>query len=155
MSAQMRELEASILTSRQTVAKLFEEGQAHLAAMRGVVSASGPIEPRSDSFGREAVALAGVIAALQQTSVAPSVSRAAKDLSAGFIAPVADGRSADLAGRQDTVMATVRGSVAQQSAALADAAGEILALPKVPERRYVPLTAAEAVVKYARQFVPS
>jgi len=155
MSAQMRELEASILTSRQTVAKLFEEGQAHLAAMRGVVSASGPIEPRSDSFGREAVALAGVIAALQQTSVAPSVSRAAKDLSAGFIAPVADGRSADLAGRQDTVMASVRGSVAQQSAALADAAGEILALPKVPERRYVPLTAAEAVVKYARQFVPS
>jgi len=155
MSAQMRELEASILTSRQTVAKLFEEGQAHLAAMRGVVSASGPIEPRSDSFGREAMALAGVIAALQQTSVAPSVSRAAKDLSAGFIAPVADGRSADLAGRQDTVMASVRGSVAQQSAALADAAGEILALPKVPERRYVPLTAAEAVVKYARQFVPS
>lgn len=155
MSAQMHELEASIQASRQTVAKLFEEGQAHLGTMRGLVSAPGPIEPRSDSFGKEAVALAGVIAALQQTSIAPSVSRAAGDLSAGFIAPVADGRSADLAGRQDAVMATVRESVAQQSKALSDAAGEILALPKVPERRYVPLTAAEAVLRYARQFIPS
>jgi hypothetical protein len=155
MSAQMHELEASILASRETVAKLFEEGQAHLATMRGLVSAPGPVEPRSDSFGQEAVALAGVIAALQQTSVAPSVNRAAADLSAGFIAPVADGGTADLVGRQDAVMATVRGSVAQQSKALSDAAGEILALPRVPERRYVPLTAAEAVLHYARQFIPS
>src|SRR5690606_330856 len=115
----------------------------------------GPVEERSDKFGQEAVALAGVIAALQQTSVAPSVSRAAADLSAGFIAPVADGRTPDLAGRQDAVMATVREAVAQQSKALSEAAAEILALPKVPERRYVPLTAADAVVQYAGQFIPS
>ena len=155
MSAQMRELETSILASRDRVAELFEEGQAHLATMRGLVSAPGPIERRSDSFGQEAVALAGVVAALERTSIAPSVSRAAADLSAGFIAPVADGRSADLAGRQDTVMATVRESVAQQSNALSEAAAEIIALPKVAERRYVPLTAAAAVLRYARDFVPS
>ncbi|MBX3531162.1 MAG: hypothetical protein KF849_11180 [Rhizobiaceae bacterium] len=155
MSAQMRELEASIAAGRDQAATLFEEGQTHLAAMRGLVSAPGPVEPRSDSFGQEAVKLAGVIAALERTSVAPSVARAATDLSAGFIAPIADGRSADLAGRQDIVMATVRESVGQQSQALAAAAAEILALPKVAERKYVPMTSAEAVLRYAGDFIPS
>ncbi len=155
MSAQMRELEASIAGGRDQAAALFEEGQAHLAAMRGLVSAPGEVEPRSDQFGQEAVKLAGVIAALERTSVAPSVARAATDLSAGFIAPVANGRSADLAGRQDMVMATVRESVAQQSQALSAAAGEIMALPKVAERRYVPMTSAEAVIRYAGDFIPS
>ena len=40
------------------------------------------------------------IAALQETSIAPSVRRAAEDLSIGFIAPVADGSSAELVSRQ-------------------------------------------------------
>lgn len=155
MSAQMRELEASIAASRETVALLFEEGQGHLATMRGLVSASGAVAPRADQFGEEAVALTGVISALEQTSIAPSVSRAAADLSAGFIAPVADGRSADLAGRQDAVMARVRASVAAQSEALSNAANEILALPRVAERRFVPLSAAEAVLLYASSFLPS
>jgi hypothetical protein len=123
--------------------------------MRGLVSGSGPVAPRADSFGEEAVALSGVIAALEQTSIAPSVARAAQDLSAGFIAPVADGRSADLMGRQDQVMATIRESVAAQSAALSEAAAEIMAQPRVAERRYVPLSAAEAVLLYAASFMPS
>jgi hypothetical protein len=86
---------------------------------------------------------------------APSVSRAAADLSVGFIAPVADGSSADLAGRQDAVMATVRQSVDAQSRALSEAAAEILAQPKVAERRFVPLSSAEAVLLYASSFLPS
>jgi len=155
MSAQMKELEATIQNSRETVATLFEQGQTHLATMRGLVSAPGSIEPRSNDFAREAVALAGVISSLERTSIAPSVSRAAADLSAGFIAPVADGSTADLASRQDAVMQTVRASVAQQSKALSDAAAEIMALPQVPDRRYVPLTAAEAVLRYASDFIPS
>ena len=155
MAAQMRELETNIAGSRDTVRTLFEEGQTHLAAMRGLVSAPGAIAPRSDQFAQESVALAGVIASLQRTSIAPSVSRAAADLSAGFIAPIADGRTTDLAGRQDTVMATVRDSVAAQSRALSDAAAEILAEPKVVERRYVPINSAEAVLRYARDFIPS
>ena len=52
-------------------------------------------------------------------------------------------------------MTTIRGSVAAQSKALADAADEILNQPKVPERRYVPLTSAEAVLRYAGDFIPS
>ena len=95
------------------------------------------------------------IAALEQTSIAPSVMRAAADLSVGFIAPVADGSSVDLAGRQDQVMATIRVSVEAQSRALSDAAAEILAQPDVPERRFVPLTSAEAVLRYASDFIPS
>ncbi|WP_336055263.1 hypothetical protein [Nitratireductor sp. CH_MIT9313-5] len=155
MSAQMDELHATILNSRDTVSTLFEEGQQHLATMRGLVSAPGPVQPRSDRFAEEAVALAGVIASLEQTSIAPSVARAASDLSAGFIAPVADGSNAELAGRQDQVMATVRESVAAQSRALRIAAEEIMAQPQVAERRYVPLSAAEAVLRYASSFLPS
>jgi hypothetical protein len=155
MSAQMRELESTIQSSRETISTLFADGQARLAAMRGLVSGSGAIQPRSDQFGEEAVRLAGVIAALEQTSIAPSVSRAAADLSLGFIAPVADGRTPDLAGRQDQVMATVRASVDAQSKALSEAAAEILAQPKAAERRYVPLTSAEAVLRYAGDFIPS
>jgi hypothetical protein len=155
MSAQMNELAATIEGSRETVQSSFAEGQTHLAAMRGLVSAPGPIAGRSDAFAAESVKLTGVIAALEQTSIAPSVMRAAADLSVGFIAPVADGGSADLAVRQDQIMATIRASVEGQSKALSDAAGEILAQPKVPERRYVPLTSAEAVIRYASDFIPS
>jgi hypothetical protein len=68
---------------------------------------------------------------------------------------VADGSSADLAGRQDQVMATIRTSVDAQSKALSDAAAEILAVPRVAERRYVPLSSAEAVLRYAGDFIPS
>ena len=155
MSAQMKELEGTIEASRETVQNSFTEGQTHLAAMRTLVSAPGAIETRSDQFAAEAVKLTGVIAALEQTSIAPSVMRAAADLSVGFIAPVADGDSADLAGRQDAVMATIRTSVDAQSKALSDAAAEILAQPKVAERRYVPLSAADAVLRYAADFIPS
>lgn len=155
MSAQMRELEATIQGSRDTVRTLFEEGQQHLATMRGLVSGAGSVQPRADSFASEAVALSGVISSLEQTSIAPSVARAAADLSVGFIAPVAGGGTADLAGRQNQIMDTIRTSVAAQSEALSAAAAEILAQPKVEERRFVPLSSAEAVILYAGSFLPS
>ncbi len=155
MSAQMKELETTIESSRETIQTGFAEGQAHLATMRALVSAPGSIDQRSDKFAAESVSLAGVIASLEQTSIAASVSRAAADLSVGFIAPVADGTSPELAGRQDQVMATIRTSVDAQSKALSDAATEILNQPKVPERRYMPITSAEAVLRYASDFIPS
>ena len=155
MSAQMGELESTIQASRETVRTLFEEGQGHLATMRGLVSGSGPVQPRADQFAEQAVQLAGVISALEQTSIAPSVARAAADLSLGFIAPVAGGNTADLAGRQNAVMDTIRTSVASQSEALSAAAAEILNQPKVEERRFVPLSSAEAVILYAGSFLPS
>ncbi len=155
MSAQMNELGATITGSRPEVQSLFDRGSEHLAKMRELVSAPGDIKPRADEFSAEVVQLAAVISALQETGVAPSVKRAAQDLSLGFIAPVADGGNAGLVVRQDQVMENVRGAVAAQSAQLAQAADEILAEPKVEPRRFVPLSSAEAVLRYWQDFVPS
>lgn len=80
MSAQMKALETTIEGSRETVETNFKQGQEHLARMRGLVSAPGAIDMRSDQFAAESVALSGVISQLEQTSIAPSVSRAAADL---------------------------------------------------------------------------
>ena len=155
MSQQMIQLAGTISGSREDVSGLFAQGSERLATMRELVSTPGQIEPRSDAFQAEAVQLSAVIAALQQTDVAASVKRAATDLSAGFIAPVADGRVGDLAVRQNQVMATVQSSVDAQSAALVAAADEILATPAVEQRRFVPLSSAEAVIRYWSDFVPS
>ncbi len=155
MSSQLSELETGIIASRERVNTLFDEGRNHLATMRRLVSAPGAVEPRSDEFSAEVVALSGVITSLEQTSIAPSVKRAAEDLSLGFIAPVADGQAADLANRQDQVMQTIRTSVAAQSQVLSQAADEILAREPVSERRFVPLSSAEAVLRYAADFIPA
>lgn len=155
MSAQLKELEAGIVASREQVANLFGEGQKRLETMRTLVSAPGAVAPRADQFSAEVVALTGVITSLNQTSIAPSIRRAADDLSLGFIAPVADGQAADLASRQDQVMETIRTSVAAQSRVLSEAADEILNRPPVGERRFVPLSSAEAVLRYASDFIPA
>jgi len=155
MSAQMTELTNTITASRDEVNTLFESGSEHLARMRELVSGAGSIEPRADQFSAEVVQLTAVISALQETGVAPSVKRAANDLSLGFIAPVANGSTPDLVNRQDQVMQTVQASVAAQSAALSQAADEILAEPRVEPRRFVPLSSAEAVLRYWSDFIPS
>jgi hypothetical protein len=155
MGAQMTELGNTITKSRDEVNALFEQGSQHLGKMRELVSASGEVGPRADQFAAEVIELNAVIAALQETGVAPSVKRAAADLSLGFIAPVADGQTPGLAVRQDQVMDNVRASVASQSTALSQAADEILAEPKVEPRRFVPLSSAEAVLRYWSDFIPS
>lgn len=155
MSAQMGELSTTITGSRAEVEALFEQGSQHLATMRELVSSPGSIAPRADQFAAEVLQVTAVIAALQETGVAPSVKRAAQDLSLGFIAPVADGGDQNLVSRQDRVMQTVRDFVAAQSVALTTAADEILGEPKVEPRRFVPLSAAEAVLRYWQDFIPS
>ena len=155
MSGQLDDLGRGIEAAAERVDGLFAEGSEHLATMRSLVTASGPVAPRSDAFAREAVLLSGVVASLRQTSVAPAVRRAADDLALGFVAPVADGSTTDLADRQTEVMARVRGSVEAQSAALSAAADEILAAEPVPPRRFVALSTPEAVLTYARDFLPS
>ncbi|MDE3765146.1 hypothetical protein [Sinorhizobium meliloti] len=155
MSAQMKDLENGINASREQVTVLFNQGQKRLETMRTLVSAPGAVAPRADQFSSEVVALTGVITSLGQTSIAPSIRRAADDLSLGFIAPVADGGDADLVNRQDRVMETVRASVATQSKVLSEAADEILARAPVAERRFVPLSSAEAVLRYATDFIPA
>lgn len=155
MSGLLDNLAGEVTASRTRLKALFEEGSQHLSRMRRLVSASGAIAPRGDAFAEEAVALAGVVAAMQQTSIAPSVKRAAEDLSRSFIAPVPDGRSADLASRQTEVVGRVEEAVARQSEALAAAADEILAQEPVVPLRFTPLSTPEAVIRYAGDFIPS
>jgi hypothetical protein len=155
MSGQLTELGSEVASSREQVKSLFEQGGAHLARMRQLVSSSGEIIERSNLYAEEAVALAGVIGALQQTSIAPSVKRAADDLGRSFIAPIADGTTEDLASRQTEVVGRVEIAIRTQSAALSAAADEILQRPQVEAVRFTPLSTAEAVLLYARDFLPS
>jgi hypothetical protein len=155
MSIQLSGLATEVTASGERVKVLFEQGGKHLGAMREVISSRGPINERSDAFATEAMALMGTIASLQQTSVAPAVKRAADGLAAGFIAPAAGGRTADLADRQSAVVGKVEAAVAAQSAALSSAADKILAVSPVEPARFQPISTAEAVLRYASDFIPS
>lgn len=155
MASQLGNLSQEVTQSAERAKTLYEQGGKHLAKMRELVSDRGPINARGDAFGSETMALMGVIASLQQTSVAPAVKRAADGLAAGFIAPAAGGRTADLVERQTSVVGKVEGAVAAQAAALSNAAQRILAVPVVEPARFQPLSPAEAVFRYAGDFIPS
>jgi hypothetical protein len=155
MSGQLDSLGQEVQASGKRVSALYEQGGKHLAKMREWISDRGPISTRSDAFAAESLALMGVIANLQQTSVAPAVKRAAASLSSGFIAPAAGGRSADLADRQTAVVGKVESSIAAQAASLSDAADKILATPRVEPSRFQAMSPAEAVLRYAGDFIPS
>jgi hypothetical protein len=155
MSSQLGNLAQEVTGSADRVRALFDQGSKHIDKMRELVSDRGPINARSDAFGREAMGLMGVIAKLQQTSVAPAVKRAADGLASGFIAPAADGRTADLAQRQTSVVGKVEQAVAAQAQALSRATDKILDTPPVEPARFQPLSTAEAVIVYAGDFLPS
>ena len=155
MSSQLGNLEQQVKQSADTARVLYEQGSKHLAKMRELVSDRGPIAARSDAFGRETTALMGVIASLQQSSVAPAVKRAADGLVSGFIAPAAGGRNVNLAERQTAVVGKVEQAVASQASALSTAAERIMAVPVVEPTRFQPMSAAEAVLRYAGDFIPS
>ncbi len=154
MSTQLANLGQEVTQSGEKVKSLYEQGGKHIEKMRTLISDRGPINERSDNFAREAMALMGVIASLQQTSVAPAVKRAADGLISGFIAPAASGRG-DLGDRQTTVVGKVEQAVAAQAKALSDAADKILAEPRIEPQRFQSLSTAEAVLRYAGDFIPS
>jgi hypothetical protein len=155
MSNQLDDLSREVAGSAERAKTLYAEGSAHIAKMREVVSGQGDIKSRSDAFGAEAMKLIGVVASLEQTSMAPAVKRAADDLATGFIAPAAGGHSADLAGRQTAVVDSVEKSVAAQAQALSQAADKIIGSGPVEPARFQPLSTAEAVLRYAGDFLPS
>src|SRR4051794_40814257 len=155
MSTQLDGLGQQVQESGKRVSALYEQGSKSLAKMRELISDRGPIATRSDAFATESLTLMGVIANLQQTSVAPAVRRAAASLSSGFIAPAAGGRGGDLAERQTAVVGKVEGAIATQAASLADAADKILATPRIEPIRFQTLSPAEAVLRYAGDFIPS
>jgi hypothetical protein len=155
MSGQLDSLGQEVQASGKRVSALYEQGSKNLARMRELISDRGPIATRSDAFATESLALMGVIANLQQTSVAPAVKRAATSLSSSFIAPAAGGRTTDLADRQTAVVGKVESSIGAQAASLSDAADKILATPRVEPIRFQTLSPAEAVLRYAGDFIPS
>jgi hypothetical protein len=155
MSGQLDSLGQQVQASDKRVSALYEQGSKSLAKMRELISDRGPISARSDALATESLTLMGVIANLQQTSLAPAVKRAATSLSSSFIAPAAGGRTTDLADRQTAVVGKVESSIAAQAASLSDAADKILAMPKVEPIRFQTLSPAEAVLRYAGDFIPS
>jgi hypothetical protein len=154
MSAQLDNLAKEVGQSGEKVKALYEQGGKHIERMRTLISDRGPINERSDNFARETMSVLGVIASLQQTSVAPAVKRAADGLVSGFIAPAAGGRG-DLAERQTSVVGKVEQAVAAQAKALSDTAEKILARPAIEPQRFQSLSTAEAVLRYAGDFIPS
>ena len=135
-------LESQIAAQAPLVDAAFAEGNQILSRMRALTAASGDVQVRSVEFAEESVRLAGLIAQLRQLSVAPLVARAAQDLSASVVVPELDG-STDL----------IRSG--QRSTTLKAAADEVLAMPTPDDTTYAPISTADAVLRYAGDFIPS
>ncbi len=154
-SSELAGLEAQIASQTPLVQSAFTEGNAILSRMRALTVEAGPVEARSVEFSEQAVRLAGLITQMRQLSVASLVERAAQDLSASVVLPELDGRSAETRGDQAATITSVLEVLSQRAQTLARAAQAVQALPAPPETTYTPISAADAVILYARNFVPS
>ena len=152
---ELRNLEAQIAQQQPLIDTAFADGNTILGRMRGLTVAPGPVEQRSVAFSEESVRLAGVIASLNQYSVAPLVARAAQDLPASVVLPELDGRSAAIRDAQSSTIGSVLTALDQRSLTLRRAADEVLAIEPPQETAYNPISSADAVIRYAGNFVPS
>lgn len=152
---ELRNLEGQIAEQQPLIDAAFNEGNAILGRMRALTVAPGPVEQRSVAFSEESVRLAGVIASLNQYSVAPLVARAAEDLPASVVLPELDGRSSTIRDAQSSTIGSVLNALDQRSQTLKRAADEVLAIEPPQETAYNPISSADAVIKYAGNFVPS
>ena len=148
-------LEEQIAMQQPAIDAAFAEGNAILSRMRALTVEQGPVEQRSVLFAEESVRLANVITQLRQLSVAPLVARAAQDLSDSVVMPQLDGSNLDTREGQQATIDSVMTVLGQRAEGLQEAAGEVMAMPQPDETAYTPLSAADAVILYARNFVPS
>ena len=148
-------LETQIAAQDAAVAAAFGEGNEILSRMRALTVAPGPVETRSIQFSEEAVRLANVITRLRQLSVAPLVQRSALDLAQSVVLPQLDGSNEDTRAGQEATIASVRTVLAQRAETLRLAAEAVMALTPPEETVYTPISAADAVILYAGNFVPS
>ncbi|THH35675.1 hypothetical protein E4Z66_11315 [Aliishimia ponticola] len=148
-------LEAQINAQTPLVDQAFAEGNAILSRMRALTVEPGPVEARSVEFSEQAVRLAGLITQMRQLSVAPLVERAAQDLAASVVLPELDSQTE--AGRSDqaSTISSVLEVLAQRAATLERAAEQVQALQPAADVTYTPISSADAVILYARNFVPS
>lgn len=154
-SSELAGLEAQIASQTPLVQSAFIEGNAILSRMRALTVEAGPVEARSVEFSEQAVRLAGLITQIRQLSVASLVERAAQDLSASVVLPELDGRSAEIRGDQAATISSILEVLSQRAQTLARAAQAVQAMPAPPETTYTPISSADAVILYARNFVPS
>lgn len=148
-------LERQIAAQEAPIATAFETGNAILGRMRGLLVEQGSVEARSVTFSEESVRLAGVITELRQLQVAPLVARAAEDLAASVVLPELDGASAAIRAGQESTIGQLLQVIDARAASLRAAAEEVLAMPPPAETTYTPISAADAVIRYAGSFVPS
>jgi len=148
-------LEAQIDAQGPLVEAAFVEGNAILSRMRALTVATGPVAARSVEFSEESVRLAGLIAQLRQLSVAPLVDRAARDLAQSVVLPQLDGATADIRTSQQSTIQSVLTLLGQRAETLGRAAAEVLAMPAPAETTYTPISSADAVIRYAGNFVPA
>ncbi|RVT84074.1 hypothetical protein DXV76_10260 [Rhodobacteraceae bacterium CCMM004] len=152
---ELEALEAQIAAQAPAVAAAFTEGNQILSRMRALTVEAGPVEARSVEFSEEAVRLAGIITTLRQLSVAPLVGRAAQDLSASVILPRLDGSTAETRAGQEATIQSVLTVLGQRADTLRAAAEAVIAMPPAPDTTYTPISTADAVIRYAGNFVPS
>lgn len=154
-SAELGSLETQIASQTPLVEQAFAEGNQILSRMRALTVEQGPVEARSVEFSEASVRLAGLITQLRQLSVAPLVERAAQDLAASVVLPELDASTAEDRGAQTATITSVLEVLAQRAATLERAAQAVLAMPPPTETTYTPISSADAVILYARNFVPS
>jgi len=150
-SEELQALETQIAGQSPAVAAAFAEGNAILSRMRALTVEPGPVEQRSVAFSEEAVRLAGVITTLRQLSMAPLVIRSANDLAASVVLP----EVSEISGEQSSTIASVLTVLTQRAETLRQAAEAVTAMPPPADTTYTPISAADAVILYAGNFVPS
>ena len=154
-SAELSGLEGQISAQTPLVEAAFAEGNASLSRMRALTVEPGPVEARSVEFSEQAVRLAGLITQLRQLSVAPLVERAAQDLAASVVLPELDGSTTEGRADQAATSTSVLEVLAQRATTLERAAQTVQALQPASDVTYTPISSADAVILYARNFVPS
>jgi hypothetical protein len=154
-SAELSALESQIGAQTPLVESAFTEGNTILSRMRALTVEPGSVEARSIEFSEAAVRLQGLITQLRQLSVAPLVERAAQDLAASVVLPELDGSTAQTRADQSATITSVLEVLAQRATTLEKAAQNVQSLQTPTDVTYTPLSAADAVIVYARNFVPS
>lgn len=152
---ELRNLEEQIANQQPLIEDAFQQGNEILARMRELTVAPGPVDRRSVQFSEESVKLAGVISRLNQYNVAPLVARAAQDLPSSVVLPELDGRSSEVRDAQSSTINSVLNALDQRGQTLRNAAEEVLEAEPPIETAYNPISSADAVIKYAHNFVPS
>lgn len=152
---ELQSLQAQISEQQPLIEAAYENGNLILGSMRALTVAPGPVEQRSVMFSEESVRLAGVIANLNQYSVALLVARAAADLPASVVLPDLDGRTSQIRDAQSSTISSVIDALNQRSQTLGQAAAQVLEMEPPQETAYNPISSADAVIRYAGSFVPS